>query len=141
MRDRGKQKHREVRRAQREAIELIESEHGDYTPPDRDLCRYREWVATVDDAYTIRAEYRIWRLRGDLTEFVVNLQRITLDGDWETVEYIDCCHGHCHLHPVSGGETTHIAKLDDAADVEFAFLQVASILPTRLRIIRDMRED
>lgn len=73
----------------------------------------------VDDAATVRLANHIWRDGGLLVNFVINIQRIR-PGGWETVEYVDCCHGHCHLH-TADDRTESIMTLDTVHDVQAAF--------------------
>jgi hypothetical protein len=128
-----------VRRAQQEAFQSLNPHQGSYTPPSREECSSRQWEVSIDDAATVRLQYNIWHHDGRLVDFVVNIQVLTAEG-WETVEYVDCCHGHCHHHPRSGTPPRTIVRLDVVADVQQAFGQVDPIIEERLRIIRDRGE-
>lgn len=132
----GRQK---LRRAAQQALQSLDTRQGSYTPPDREECSSKQWEVPIDDAATIRLQYNIWRCDGRLVDFVINLQVITAQG-WESVEYIDCCHGHCHHHPPHGADCRTIATLDVVADVQHAFGQVDPIIEERLRIIRNRTE-
>lgn len=96
---REQQGRRQLRRAEREAARRIETNHGSYRPPDRADCYTKQWITPGDDAYRLRLQTITWRHQGRLTDFVINAQVLTAI-QWETVEYIDCCHGHCPpAHP------------------------------------------
>ncbi|KUI37591.1 hypothetical protein AU195_18255 [Mycobacterium sp. IS-1496] len=132
---RGQQAKRELRRAQREVGEQLQSDHGAYEPPPRDDCVLRDWETPYDDANTVRIQFLLWKQGGVLVDFVVNVQELASEG-WTTVEHFDCCHGHCHLHPQSGVEPESITRLDEVADVQRAFSAVAHEADERARIIR-----
>ncbi|KIQ15351.1 hypothetical protein RU01_15610 [Rhodococcus sp. MEB064] len=116
---------------------MLVSRTGSYEPPPREKCRQKQWEQPYDDANSIRLQFILWRRDGRLVEFVVNIQKLTADG-WLTIEYFDCCHGHCHLHRDNAQlppET--VERLDDIADVTTAFGKVESQVHDRVRIIRD----
>ena len=72
-----------------------------------------------------------------LVDFVVNVDVLGSEG-WETIEYFDCCHGHCHLHTQNSDlEPRPIAQLDSIEDVRHAFAQVEQDARDRARIIRE----
>ncbi|MCV6984436.1 hypothetical protein H7H78_02930 [Mycobacterium shinjukuense] len=76
----------------------------------------------------------IWYRQGRLIDFVIKLQVLTSEG-WETVEYVDCCHGSCHHHPYNG-MTRAIVRLDVVDDVQNAYQVAQPLIYERLRIIR-----
>jgi hypothetical protein len=130
---RGQQKQQKLRKGRREAAEQLESNEGAYRP-DRRNCLARQWETAGDDSNTIRVQNLIWYRKGQLVDFVINLQELTSEG-WETVEYVDCCHGSCHHHP-QNGTTRSIAQLDVTEDVQNAYLVAQPLIYERLRIIR-----
>ena len=71
---------------------------------------------SIDDAATMRLQNDIWRDEGRLVDFVFNLQ-VLGSSAWESAEYIDCCHGHCHHHPQNGTEPQTILSLNTVDDV------------------------
>lgn len=131
---RGQQGRIQLRRAEREVAKQIESDRGSYSPPDRADCYTKQWITPVDDAYRLRMQTITWRQNGRLTDFVINAQVLTAF-EWETVEYIDCCHGHCHLHPRNGEVPRSIAPLNDVHDVQDAYKAALALIHYRLRII------
>lgn len=131
---RGQQGQQKLRKAQREVAERLESAEGAYRP-DRRHCLTRQWETAGDDPNTIRVQNLIWYRKGQLVDFVINLQELTSEG-WETVEYVDCCHGNCHYHPQSGSATRSILRLDVVADVQDAYRVAQPLIYERLRIIR-----
>jgi hypothetical protein len=134
---RGRQGKRELRKAARSAARKLSAPtEGAYKPCDRAECDEKRWETAYDDANTVRLQFFLWRKAGLITEFVVNVQVLASEG-WETIEYFDCCHGHCHLHPKSreGRERT-VMRLDEIDDVQRAFLQVEKEAHERGRIIR-----
>ena len=133
---RGQQKERAVRHARRAATDSLESQQGSYVLPDRDDCALKQWEMPYDEAYSIRVQYLIWRQAGRMADFVVNIQVLTSDG-WVTVEYFDCCHGHCHHHHRDETVRATVLRLDDEDDVSRAFQQVEGLLEDRVRIIRN----
>ncbi|TLF75797.1 DUF7718 family protein [Nocardia cyriacigeorgica] len=134
---RGQQNKRALREASKSAFEQLDSPHGTYAPPDREKCRYRQWDTPVDDLGTVRLQFNIWRANGQIADFVINVQVLTSDG-WTSVERVDCCHGHCHLHVDNDDENARsLYKLDGPADVEHAFSRVQVLADQRARIIRD----
>ena len=132
---RSQRPHQETRRAHRKAVEKLGSEQGSYEPPDSDECHAYQWEMAGDDAYTIRVQYNIWRRDGRLAKFVVNLQVLAAEG-WESVERIDCCHGHCHHHPENGKPAESVMRLDSVDDVERALGVVDGLIMDRVRILR-----
>lgn len=89
-----------------------------------------------DDANTLRAQFIIWRQGGRLVDFVANIQELTLDG-WVSLERFDCCHGHCHHHPLNDElPPLSISRLDTVEDVKRAFVEVERLVDERVRIIR-----
>jgi hypothetical protein len=129
----GQQK---LRKARRELTEKLESDKGEYRPPDRVECRYKVWETTGDDANTVRLQTHTWRRNSKLVDFVINAQVLTADG-WETVEYVDCCHGLCHHHPQSATAPRQpIKRLDVVGDVQDAFSAAQELIYDRVRIIR-----
>lgn len=115
----------------------LASPYGSYIPPDRSKCRHYQWEIAVDDLSTIKLQFRIWRLDGNLVDFVVIVERLTSSG-WTPVERFDCCHGHCHLHvdnDEDGPRSIH--RLDNVEDVEAAFIKVEKAADERARIMRD----
>jgi hypothetical protein len=130
---RGQHEQRKLRRARREVAEKLESDEGEYRP-DRRNCLARQWETAGDDSNTVQVQSLIWRRKGRLVDFVLNLQVLTSDG-WETVEYVDCCHGSCHHHPMNG-ETRSILRLDVVDDVQNAYGVAQTLIYERLRIIR-----
>lgn len=132
---RGQQGKRAVRRAQRNVSEQLgSSEKGTYQTPDRSECIPQRWETPYDDANTVRLQFLLWRQDGRIAEFVVNVQVLASEG-WDTVEYFDCCHGHCHLHAKNGTTARTITRLDEIGDVEAAFRQVEREADGRARII------
>lgn len=136
---RGQQTRNAVRRAQRDTTNELESPQGNYTPPSTDDPP-KQWEMTYDDTNTVRVQFNLWRAKGRITNFVVNVQVITADG-WMSVERFDCCHGCCHLH-VDNDETKSrpILRLDTEHDVKRAFDLVMAEAGARARIIRDKGE-
>ncbi len=67
-------------------------------------------------------------------DFVINAQVLTAV-EWETVEYVDCCHGHCHLHTRSDEPPRSISPLNSAEDVQGAYTVALALIHERLRII------
>ncbi|CAN5260506.1 hypothetical protein BH11ACT6_BH11ACT6_20690 [soil metagenome] len=134
---RGQREQRELRRARREAEEQIESTQGQYDAREmRPQCgQPRQWESPYDEANTVRLQFFLWRLDGRLADFVINVQVVTSEG-WHTVEYFDCCHGHCHLHTQNGDEPRSEVQLDSIDDVQLAFAQVEGEAHARARIIR-----
>jgi hypothetical protein len=133
---RGQQGKRAVQRAQRKVSELLDSsEQGAYQTPDRGECIPQQWEIAYDDANTVRLQFFLWREGGRIAEFVVNVQVLASEG-WDTVEYFDCCHGHCHLHATNDTDVRTIMRLDGIDDVERAFRQVDAESHNRARIMR-----
>ncbi|OBG83294.1 hypothetical protein A5699_04665 [Mycobacterium sp. E802] len=134
---RGQQGRHELRKAQREASRQIESSQGQYDAKQmRRRCGPpRQWESPYDEANTVRLQFFLWRFNGRLADFVINVQVLTSEG-WETVEYFDCCHGHCHLHTQNGEVPRSFVRLDSIDDVQLAFAQVEGESHTRARIIR-----
>lgn len=133
---RGQQEKKAVRRAQRKVSEQLGSgEQGTYEPPERDDCIPQQWEIAYDDANTVRLQFLLWRKGGRIAEFVVNVQVLASEG-WDTVEYFDCCHGHCHLHAKNDTDVRTIMRLDGIDDVERAFRQVEAESDNRARIMR-----
>lgn len=123
-----------LREGERETAALLESTQGSYVRPPREQCKEKRWETPADDSNTIRTQTLIWTQNGRLVEFVVNLQVLTSDG-WETIEYIDCCHGHCHRHS-AGGAVQPIMQLDAVSDVKHAYSAAQPVITERIRIIR-----
>jgi hypothetical protein len=98
---RGQVTRNAVRRAQREAAKALESQQGSYEPP-KGSAPSKQWEMPYDDSNTVRLQFFLWRDGGKIVNFVINVQVITAEG-WTTVEYFDCCHGNCHLHPANDG--------------------------------------
>jgi hypothetical protein len=136
---RSQQGRRQDRQAQRDLTQQLESENGAYRPGNRSRCKKKQWETPYDDANSVRLQFILWRNAGHITEFVVNVQVLGSDG-WHTVEYFDCCHGHCHLHPANGAGPQTIARLDSLEDVQRAFDQIEEAADARARIIRDRGE-
>lgn len=126
---RGQQKHRELRAARKQTFDDLETPHGRYRPPERSEANRQEWYQPIDDTNTVRLEFHVWRDGGQIVEFVINIQTIATTG-WETPEYIDCCHGHCHLHTVDG-RTETLMTLNVVHDVETAFSMALEDAHTR----------
>lgn len=57
---RGQQEKQQLRKARRKAAAELDSERGEYEPPDRGTCRYRVRQQTGDDANTVRIENHTW---------------------------------------------------------------------------------
>jgi hypothetical protein len=131
---RGQQGRRQLRRAERETAKRIETNHGSYSPPDRADCYTKQWITPGDDAYRLRLQTITWRHQGRLTDFVINAQVLTAI-EWETVEYIDCCHGHCHPHTRNDESPRSIAPLNCVDDVQHAYTAAVALIHDRLRII------
>ena len=131
---RGQQSRRHLRRAEREAAKEIATDRGSYLPPDRADCHTRQWITAADDAYRLRFQTIAWRQKGRLTDFVINAQVLTAD-EWETVEYVDCCHGYCHLHTRNNESPRPIAPLNCVDDVQVAYTSAVALIHDRLRII------
>lgn len=125
----------EVRRAQRQITESLNSTQGLYCA-DRMQCDTKEWITPCDDSNTVRMHFLLWRNGSQVVDFVVNVQVLASSG-WVTVEYFDCCHGHCHLHPKNGEDPVTIERLDHEGDVRRAFEKVIAEADDRARIIRD----
>lgn len=132
---RGQQVRRSLRRADRELNQQLESDQGAYRPPKRSECHQKSWETAWDDAYSVRLQTHTWRDGKRLVDFVINAQVLTADG-WVTVEYIDCCHGHCHHHARDGRNVRTIMRLDDVYDVQNAYKKAQAVIYERLRIIR-----
>jgi hypothetical protein len=81
----------------------------------------------------------MWRYKGQLVDFVVNLQVVTAEG-WESVERIDCCHGHCHHHPENGKPAQHVIQLDSVDDVKRAFSVAEEVIGARVSTLRGQGE-
>lgn len=131
---RRQQGRRQLRRADRKAANEIETSRGSYRPPDRADCYTKQWITAGDDAYRLRLQTITWRQQGRLTDFVINAQILTAV-EWETVEYIDCCHGHCHLHTRNDEASRSIAPLSRVEDVQDAYTAAVALIYDRLRII------
>lgn len=132
---RGQQGRREMRRAEREAAKEIESDRGGYRSPDRADCYTKQWITPGDDTYRLRLQTITWRQQGRLIDFVINAQVLTAV-EWETVEYVDCCHGHCHLHTRNDDESPRsITPLNSVEDVQDAYTAALALIHDRLRII------
>ena len=131
---RGQHGRREMRRAEREAAKEIESDRGGYRPPDRADCHTKQWITPGDDTYRLRLQTITWRQQGRLMDFVINAQVLTAV-EWETVEYVDCCHGHCHLHTRSDEPPRSISPLNSAEDVQGAYTVALAPIHERLSII------
>lgn len=128
-----------VRRAQREVAKALESQQGSYEPP-KGSAPSKQWEMPYDDSNTVRLQFFLWRDGGKVVDFVINVQVITAEG-WITVEYFDCCHGNCHLHPANDGvERQVILRLDSEDDVARAFDLACSEAEGRARIIRSKGE-
>lgn len=85
----------------------------------------------------MRLQFIVWQRGKALVDFVVNVDVLGSEG-WETIEYFDCCHGHCHLHTQNSDlEPRPIAQLDSIEDVRHAFAQVEQDARDRARIIRE----
>lgn len=136
---RGQQTRNAVRRARRETEEALESQVGSYSPP-KDVGLPKQWETAYDDANTVRVQFFLWRVKGKIVNFVVNVQVITAEG-WISVERFDCCHGNCHLHPDNDDLPRDvIMRLDSQSDVHRAFAEVRREAERRARIIRDKGE-
>lgn len=136
---RGQQARNAVRRAKRDAAEALESQEGSYRPP-KDLGLPKQWATAYDDANTVRVQFNIWRDKGRILNFVINVQVITPDG-WISVERYDCCHGNCHLHHDNDDHSRDVVRrLDDLDDVQRAFAEASREAEHRARIIRDKGE-
>lgn len=131
---RRQQSRRHLRRAEREAANEIAPDRGSYLPPDRADCYTKQWITPGDDAYRLRFQTITWRQQRRLTDFVINAQVLTAD-EWETVEYVDCCHGHCHLHTRNDESPRSIAPLNCVEDVQAAYTIALALIHDRLRII------
>lgn len=132
---RGQQARNAVRQARRDAVKALESQRGSYTPP-RTVGPPKQWETSYDDSNTVRVQFILWRAKGKIVNFVVNVQVITADG-WTTVERFDCCHGNCHLHSDNADIAPEvILRLDDEGDVQRAFAKVRAEAEHRARIIR-----
>ena len=94
----------------------------------------KQWITAGDDAYRLRLQTITWRQHGCLTDFVINAQVLTAV-EWETVEYIDCCHGYCHLHTRNDESPRSVASLDCVEDVQDAYTAALALIHDRLRII------
>ena len=129
----GQEQQKKLRKARRDAADQLESSEGAYRP-DRRNCLTRQWETAGDNSNTIRVQNLIWYRKGQLVDFVINLQVLTSEG-WETVEYADCCHGSCHHHPQNGA-TRAILQLDVVDDVQNAYRVAQPLIYERLRIIR-----
>lgn len=134
---RNQQAKRELNKASKAAAESLDQPDGEYTPPNREDCHYKQWESSVDGLSTIRLQFNIWRQRGQIADFVINVQRLSSAG-WVDVERFDCCHGHCHVH-LSNAEGTvcSIRTLDDIEDVDKAFVESNFLADDRARTIRD----
>ena len=133
---RGQQGRRKQRQAQRAANAQLDSSQGTYRA-DRQDCRRRTWETPYDDANSVRLQFIVWNRGKILVDFVVNVQVLASQG-WNTVEYYDCCHGHCHLHTQNPDlDPRPIAQLDAVDDVQDAFAKVEREATDRARIIRD----
>ncbi|CAM4414051.1 hypothetical protein MB901379_03879 [Mycobacterium basiliense] len=131
---RNQQGQQQLRRAKKQVEQSLGAEQGRYRPPPREDCKPRQWETPIDDAPSIRVQYNIWRHKGCLVDFAINIQVLTAEA-WETVESFDCCHGNCHYHPVNGEEPRPLAKLDVVGDVQHSYWQVESVIADRVRII------
>lgn len=136
---RNQQDGREERRARRAAEQALDDQdHGEYVPPARSECSPKDWYESIDDADTLRIEYRLWRKDGRLVDFAIILLGVDMDGEWVEVARMDCCHGYAHLHHVEG-KTSAVKPLHTADDVPEAF-EIASIrIVHYAATIRDVR--
>lgn len=139
---RGQQKKRAVSAADKAAEAELErqSERGEYEPPARELCHFREWSTPIDESGKVVVETRTWRLGSRLTEFVISLKVLSL-GVWAEVAYIDCKHGHVHLHRVEGQEPSTLGRLDRIEDVKLAFPEASAKIDALGVTVRDQRKD
>lgn len=115
--------------------EAVDDGRGQYLPPKRTECHERSWQTPGDDLCTLRLDNHTWMQGGVLVDFVINLQVLSTDG-WVTVEYIDCCHGHCHHHSQNGTDPATILCLDTVDDVRAAFRAAQLVIYERLASIR-----
>ncbi|MGW5519359.1 DUF7718 family protein [Nocardia africana] len=128
---------RELSKSRKTVSESLESPHGSYEAPNRQTCQSHQWEVGVDDLYTIRLQFNIWRRDGRLVDFTVNVERLSSTG-WVSEERFDCCHGHCHVHVDNDEDKPRsIHTLDTVDDVEEAFRKVEEIADERARIMRD----
>lgn len=128
-----------MRRAQRATESALGAQEGSYRPP-LDAGLPKQWETSYDDSNTVRLQFNLWRDRGKIVNFVINVQVITADG-WISVERFDCCHGNCHLHPDNDDVAREvILRLDSEDDVQRAFEKVRPEAERRARIIRDKGE-
>lgn len=139
---RGQQKKRQVIAADKAVQAELErqGEHGEYEPPDRSLCRYKQWYVAIDDSDTLRIETRIWQLDGRLSEFVITLKASTF-GEWSETARIDCKHGHIHMHTVAHDTIVSIRRLDAIDDVQAGFEEASGMMDDLAVMVRDQREE
>lgn len=137
---RGQQKKQSLKKAAKAITEKAESPQGTYVAPRRSACQHRQWVESADDAGTLQIQVNIWKHGGAVVDFVMILQGFGPSG-WMDIERVDCCHGHCHLHPATGdGAPESIHQLDSVDDVKEAVDRASIELIARARIIRNMGE-
>jgi hypothetical protein len=115
-------------------------ERGQYVPPPRAECHEKTFFVSLDDQYTVRIDHRLWRHHGRTVDFVLLLQVPDWADQWQTIARIDCCHGHCHMHPPdSDAAARSIHRLESVADVEAAYPVATAQFEEYGRRIRDMR--
>ena len=131
---RNQQGPQDLRRAKKQVEEALGTDQGNYRPPPREKCTTKQWENYIDDAPSIRVQYNIWRRKGCMVDFAINIQVLTAEA-WETIESFDCCHGNCHYHPLNGTDARPVARLDVSADVQHAYWQVEAVIADRVRII------
>ncbi|GAA2225905.1 hypothetical protein N1031_04220 [Herbiconiux moechotypicola] len=140
---RTQQQRRAEVRARAAAVEALERENGSYNRPPRSDTRAKSWDTPVDDFNTIRIVTTIWRHDGALVDFVLILQTAGWGGSWRNVALVDCCDGHCHLHPDDSRHRElrqHLMRLDTVDDVSAAYRLATVTMSDSARRLRDNSE-
>ncbi len=115
---------------------LVDQTHGSYVA-NREGCREKRWRVTYDDGATVELLFITWRRGRQLIDFLILVQR-RRGADWEDVTRIDCCHGHCHLHPIEDTQQMkELMALETIADVAAAFVVAQGRIESYVVILRD----
>ncbi|RPE77864.1 MULTISPECIES: hypothetical protein [unclassified Frondihabitans] len=75
-----------------------------------------------------------------MVDFAVIVKTQQLDGEWEEVARIDCCHGHAHLHHLNG-TVTSLAPLHSWEDVNANVALALTAAQNYATTIRDVKEN
>lgn len=102
----------------------------------------KQWYVAVDEPDTLRIHYRIWRRNGRMTEFLISLRYSAL-GTWKEAAYIDCKHGHIHVHVLVGDreDTRSLRRLDSLEDVDAGYADASAKMDAVAVMMRDQLEE